>query len=129
MRLSKLSPYNLLALDSFGACISAFLLINILTSYIHVFGIPRSVLYTLGIPPLCFAMFDLIAISLTESKKIVSLKIIASLNLAYCLLSLTMASVHYEKITLWGWGYLLIEVLIVVGLALLEFRVAGNLKA
>ncbi len=129
MKFISLNPKQLLIIDGLGALVSALTLGFILPQFESLFGIPEKLLHLLAIPPVVFFFIDMYGFISPPAKMKQLLKFIASANLAYCLLSLTLASTHYEKITLWGWGYLLIEVLVVVGLALLEFRVAENSKA
>jgi hypothetical protein len=52
------------------------------------------------------------------------LKGIALMNLGYGILSLSLASLHYREITLWGWSYIILEVIVIYLLAMIEWRVA-----
>jgi hypothetical protein len=119
-------PKNLFLIDGLGAILSAFLLGVVLVKLERFFGIPASTLYFLAILPIFFAIFDFYCF-LNKIKNVGdSLKIIATLNLLYCFLSLGLAVYHIDTITSLGWAYLLIEVLIVASLAILELEVARS---
>jgi len=124
LKLRKPNVRQLLLIDGVGALLSAFLLGVVLVKYEVTFGIPVKSLYLLAAIPIFFALYDFTCY-LSKSKKTARLlQIIASANLVYCLISLALAWSHRETITLWGWGYLIAEVLIVVALAIIEFKTA-----
>ena len=119
---------RLLTIDLFGALTSALLLGVVLPAYQPLFGIPRSVLSVLALPPLAFAAFDgwsLRAQPLVLPRRV---RTIAGLNVAYCCLSAALALLHAGQLTVLGWGYLLGELFIVLLLATWQWR-AGNRTA
>jgi hypothetical protein len=54
------------------------------------------------------------------------LRVIAVLNGSYCLLSLGVGWAHRGELTGLGWGYLVSEILLVLGVAALEWRSATS---
>jgi hypothetical protein len=59
----------------------------------------------------------------------VFLKTIAFVNLLYCFLSIGFAIYHHQSITLAGWSYLIVELLIVITLVFIEFKTAAVIEA
>lgn len=118
------NPQQLFLLDGLGAVLSAFLLGVVLVRLESYFGIPVSTLYILAALPVFFAVFDAFCYYKGADRYGSLLKVIAIVNLLYCCLSLGFAFFHFEKITYLGWGYIIIEVLIVLAIARLEFQVA-----
>jgi len=121
-------PKTLFAIDGLGALSSAFLLAVVLVRWESFFGIPVDILYLLASVPLVFAAYDLACFLILTSILPFHIRMIAWLNFAYCLLSLGLALNHLPSITIWGWIYLIAEILIVVLLAILELRLAKYLE-
>lgn len=118
------TPKQLFLIDAGGALLSALLLGVVLVRLEDFFGIPRSALYLLAVIPCFFAIYDLLCYFFTKQKAAHLLRIIAYANILYCCLSIGLAFYHAESITIFGWLYILGEVLIVVLLALLELKTA-----
>jgi len=121
-------PKKLFLIDGTGAIISAILLGLVLVQFEEFFGIPRPTLYVLALFPILFALYDLYCFFKEPQSINVFLKGIAIMNLLYCILSLGLAIFHHQTLTLFGWIYILLEVLIVIALANLEYRVARRFK-
>lgn len=124
----SVSPKKLFILDGLGALLSAFLLGVVLVQLESYFGIPRNTLYFLAFLPCLFVVYDLFCYWRVEQNIGFFLKVIAAINVMYCCLSLGLAFYHMERITILGWGYILIEILIVLAVAILEWRVGGALE-
>lgn len=122
------NPKSLFIIDGLGALLSSFLLGVLLVHWQPIFGIPTATLYFLAAIPVGFAVFDAFAFCMAQENTTRLLRIIASLNLTYCLLSLALATQHATSITLWGWAYLGGEIMVVLVLAFLELRVAKSLQ-
>lgn len=117
------NPKQLFLLDGFGALLSSFLLGVILVEFKNLFGIPVPTLYFLAILPGTFAIYDLYCF--TSVKNIgLYLKSLAHINASYCCISLGFAFYHVDTITVLGWIYILLEILIVLVLANLEINIA-----
>ena len=114
---------KLFLLDGCGAILSAFLLGIVLVEFESVFGIAKSVLYSLAMLPCFFAVYDFYCFFKITNNLGRFLKGIAVANLLYCCLSIGLVSLHYQETTCWGWTYIIIEVIVVVGIAFIELRV------
>ena len=55
------------------------------------------------------------------------MKGIAIINLTYCCISILFAFYHLGTITIFGWSYLTIEILIIIILTIIEYKVAKRL--
>jgi len=119
--------HKLFLLDGLGALLSAFLIGVVLVKFNSLFGIPISALYFLALLPCLFAMYDFYCYQKKNINTGLSLKIIAVVNVLYCCLSLGLAFYHREEITVLGWGYIIVEIVIVLVLAKLEFEVGERL--
>ena len=117
------NPKLLFKIDAIGAILSAFLLGVVLVYFQDYIGIPEYTLYLLAVFPVFFAVFDFIAIGNEEGIS-ANLKIVSIMNASYCLISVSFAFVHISSITVLGWFYIIGEVLIVLLLAILEYRVS-----
>jgi hypothetical protein len=115
---------QLLRLDAFGALLSAFFLGVCLVHFQPLVGIPTSALYLLAIFPVIFACYDVYYLLLKQTQLAKGLKGIAIANIAYCVFSIVVSFKHFNDITILGWGYMIIEVIIVLILAIIEFRTA-----
>lgn len=120
---------NLFLIDAFGALVSAFLLGVVLVKLERIFGIPPTTLYILASLPVFFALYDFYCFRKKDDNLGIYLRAIAIVNLLYCCMSIAFAFYHYEEITLLGWLYILVEIIIVALLAVVELRVAQRLIA
>ena len=127
---SKLSvkPNLLFLVDGLGALVSVVLLGVVLVKLEFIFGIPAKALYLLASIPCLFAFYDFYCYKLAKQKYATFLKGIAIANLSYCCISIAITTYHYKTITLYGWSYILIELIIVFFLAQIELNTAKALK-
>lgn len=121
-----IKPRTLFLIDGMGALISAFLLGVVLVHFEFFFGIPQKVLYLLASIPLFFALYDLVCYIWAVKRLALLLRLIAFANISYCILSIIMAFVHRNSISIWGWAYILGEIVIVLLLAKIELQAANN---
>lgn len=120
-------PKKLFLIDGLGAILSAFLLGFVLVKLESVFGIPSTTLYFLAAIPVFFACYDLYC-SRKNNDNLGQLLIgIAIMNLTYCCISIGFAFYHFGTITVFGWSYITMEILIIVTLAIVELKVAKRL--
>ncbi len=124
----SLNPKRLLLIDGLGAIVSAFLLGVVLVYFEGIFGIPRKTLYFLAFLPCIFAVYDAYCYLRIDERLDVFLRIIAFTNLSYCFISLGLAFYHHQKLSYWGWAYILLEILIVVILVCIELKIASKIK-
>jgi len=123
------NPKKLFLIDGLGAILSAFLLGVVLVKYESVFGIPLTTLYFLAAIPVLFAMHDLCCSKKNNDQIGKLLKRVAILNFLYCCISIVLAFYHFKTITIFGWTYILVEILIVLILAIIEYKVASRLNS
>jgi len=120
-------PKKLFLIDGLGAILSAFLLGFVLVKLERVFGIPSKTLYFLATMPVFFLSYDLYCTRKNKDDLGQFMKGIAIINLTYCCISIVFAFYHFGTITIFGWSYLLMEILIIITLAIIEFKVAKKL--
>ena len=108
------NPTKLFIIDGLGAILSAFLLGYVLDKFENIFGIPSKTLYTLAAMPVFFAFYDLYCIRNKKDDLGHFMKGIAIMNLTYCCISILFAFYHLGTITIFGWSYLIIEILIII---------------
>ncbi|MGG6232245.1 hypothetical protein [Tenacibaculum sp. SDUM215027] len=120
-------PKKLFLIDGLGAILSAFLLGVVLVNFESIIGIPPSTLYLLAVLPIFFAVYDFYCYQKTDNSLKPFLRGIAILNLLYCCLSIGVAFYHFKTITSIGWGYILVEVSIIIILSIVELTIAKRL--
>ena len=123
---AELNPKKLFLIDGFGAILSAFLLGVVLVKFEEIFGIPTSVLYFLATIPIFFVIYDVFCYQ-KHLKIGLLLKGIAVLNMLYCCVSIGLISYHFSSITILGWTYIIVEIILVSFLAMIEFRVGKRI--
>ncbi len=96
-------PKKFFLIDGIGALTSAFLLGVVLVQFETVFGIPIKVLKILATLPILFALFDIYGFCSSSRKTPQLLSVLGYVNLIYCALSLGLAFLHIETITIFGW--------------------------
>lgn len=122
-------PRQLFLINGLGALLSAFLLGFVLVKLERFFGIPQTTLYFLALLPCLFATYDLFCFKVITKNAGAFLKVIAFANLAYCFISIGMAIYHYQKLTVIGWSYISLEVMVLIFLISIEFKTAHKLDA
>jgi hypothetical protein len=120
------NPRQLFLIDGLGALLSTFLLGVVLVQFEDFFGIPTNVLYFLAFLPCLFAIYDFYCYQKVPDNIDFYIKIIAVANLLYCLLSMGLALYHFQKITIYGWIYILLEILILILLITIQFKIVGK---
>jgi len=131
--MSKLSnffahqPKKLFLTDALGASLSVFLLYGIVAGLESQFGMPSSLTSALALTVAFFAGYSFFCYAF-GLRSAFYLRLIAGANLLYCTLTLCLLLYHAEQLKLFGWLYLLVEIAIVVCLAGLELKVAGEIK-
>lgn len=115
---------RLFLVDGLGAAVSAVLLGVVLVRLYNIFGIPASALYLLALVPCLFLVYDLYCYFIVKKDLGIYLKVIAIANVLYCFLSLGLAIYHRDELTVLGWGYILIEILVICVLSTIEWKVA-----
>lgn len=115
---------QLLLLDGIGAVLSAFIHGCILVYFEDEIGMPVRVLYSLAFIAVLYAFYSLSSYYFVKEKHARNLKIIAFLNLAYCLLTVILLFIHAESINQLGWIYFALEILVISSLGIFEWSMA-----
>ena len=113
-------------IDGFGAILSVYFLGFVLVKLEKLFGIPSSVLYFLASIPIFFMIYDFYCYW-KHIKIGLLLKGIAVLNLVYCCLSIGLISYYFNTIKILGWTYIIVEIILIIFLAMIEFRVGEKI--
>lgn len=122
-------PRQLILVDGMGTLVTAFFLLVVLHQLEIYFGIPYYLLQFLAIFPFLFFIFDLFVYLKVKDHYATYLKLIASFNWGYCLVSLSVMAYHYGEIKPLGMLYLFGEIVIVFTIAYIEWLTAKNLKS
>jgi len=117
-----LTPKKLFKLDSIGALISAFLLGVVLVNMEKVFGMPSRILYFLALVACIFAVYSFWHYRNIKENWQAYLKAIALANLAYCCLTIGLLFYFRQQLTILGFLYFGMEVLVIVSLAVFELK-------
>ena len=121
--LSKYNSSKIFLLDASGAFVSIILLF-FLYIFEEYFGMPRNILAVfIGIASVLF-LYSVIIYLINPLRWTFYLKIIALLNLGYCLFTLYHVFQCFETLTLCGQFYFVGEVLVIIFLAIYELRTA-----
>jgi hypothetical protein len=113
-------------IDSIGAVISACMLGLALVHFQQYIGMPAKVLYSLAAIASVFAVYSFLGYLGKLWPHTIALKVISLGNLAYCSLTVFLMINHYESLTVLGITYFVTEKLIVVPLAILEWKTSKS---
>ena len=117
------APKTLFLIDGLGGVLSTLCLIGIL--YFDAFsGMPESSLYLFITIGSCCAVYSLSCYVYKPEKWRKYLKLSAAANLFYCVLTAIAVEQHADRLTLTGYSYFIAEIIVIVILALCEFRAA-----
>ncbi|MGB0885578.1 MAG: hypothetical protein ACPGVH_07130 [Chitinophagales bacterium] len=122
------NPKNIFILDALGALVSILLLGGVLVHFENYFGIPKNTLYILASCPIIFVVYDLICFYFIHNQLDKHLKLVATLNLLYILLSISLAYFHTDSITWLGYIYIIGEIIILLALVLFEWKMSNTIK-
>ncbi len=123
-----LNQKNIFILDGVGAILSACFTGLILTRYSLFLGINVSLLQSLALIPATYAIYSLSCyFFITKTKPWMLLTVIYA-NLSYCLISAAIIFFR-ERITSTGRLLLTVEVIIILLVVLIEFKIYRKIKA
>ncbi|GEM_PF-1610196 len=118
----------LFLIDACGALVTACFLGVVWRSHPDYIGMPEAVLNGLSLLALLLSACSLSCFLFLKDRRPFFLKMIAVANLLYGSLSLALLVFYYSRLTMIGWVYFLLELLIITALAYLEFKVAVKLR-
>ena len=121
------APKKWFLVDGIGAALSALLAGAVLVNFEVFLGLPSSALLKLAIAACLIVIYDihhLLRKDLSPRLLRQRLRVLVSMNAAYVVLSLAFAYNHRQTLTAAGWGYILLEGLVVMSLAVMECKAA-----
>lgn len=119
------NPKKLFLIDGLGAVVSAFSLGVALVYFESIVGMPKNVLYLLAFIPCIFVIYSISCFLRLPNNWRPFLKAIATANLLYCCLSMSLVYYFYPNpLTNLGLLYFLGEFVILIVLIYIEFKVA-----
>ena len=121
MNLNNISPGTLFLVDALGALFSAIMLGILLARFEEFFGVPENLLYILAAIAFAFFLNSLSCFLFNRKNWQPWMRGIAVANALYCVLTAILLVVLHEAITVWGLLYFLVEMLIVLVLARMEW--------
>ncbi len=117
-----LNPRRIFLIDNLGALLSAILYSAVLARLESTFGMPQNVLYGLSFLACAYAIYSCTYYFANSKKWRPYLKIIAIANLLHCCLTVGLVFSYYQKLTILGMCYFAGELIIVMGLAVVELK-------
>lgn len=120
-------PRLLFVIDASGALITAFFLGIVWTDYCACTGMPQPALRKLFIIALLLSAYSVSCLWLFKNIRAFFIQLIAVANLLYSIATLSLLLLYYPKLSVMGIAYFLTELLIITGLAYLEFKVAAKI--
>ena len=121
-------PKKLFLIDGLGAIVSAFFLGVILTKYEPSFGMPKTALYFLALIACFFTVYSISCCFLVVKNYRPYLNGIAIANLSYCCITIALVLYFYQKLTILGWTYFVLELIVLGVLTRLEGKAIAQLN-
>ncbi len=115
---------RLFLFDSFGAANSTLMLGLVLPFFSGYFGMPPHVLYALAACALFLTFLSGICFFVKPKRWRFFLRVIATMNIAYCILSVVFVYLFWSSLTHLGVIYFIIEKVVVLILAAIEINVS-----
>jgi hypothetical protein len=121
MPLRPVDPYQIFMIDGIGAILSAsiLLIISLLSDYI---GLSSFTLQCLSLFAFLLATYSWTMFWIRPQRWVPRLRIVSIFNFIYCAITLMLVMLHWSTITKLGIAYFIIEKLIVIPLAILEWK-------
>jgi hypothetical protein len=120
--MKKIRKENIFIIDSLGAFLSTLCLVFIIC-YEELFGMPKTNLYLFVTIGFLFSVYSITChfFDLSNWKKY--LKIIATLNILYCIFTIFSILQNLKSLTNYGFIYFVLELTIIITLVAFELRV------
>jgi hypothetical protein len=122
MHPTPTAPYRLFRIDGLGALLSSLLLL-VMIAWPEVFGMPRTVLFALLPFALAFAAYSMGCAHFRPARWQPLLAGIATANLLYATVTLTLVCVYFEQLTFLGKSVFLAEIVVILVVVGVELRV------
>lgn len=119
----KLDQKNIFLFDGIGAVLSASLMFLLIAQFESFFGLPQKSAYFLTIFPVLYLIFSFYCHFNPSDSWKANLKGVISANLLYCFISIGVFMYHVDVLTPYGLTYFVLEILVVIGVVVMELRV------
>lgn len=117
---------KLFLIDSLGATLTALLLGVLLPNVREYIGMPSKVLYVLAAQAFLYAVYSMLMYLSSIKKWQPYMKGIAIANAFYCVITISLMSYFHPQLTALGIAYFLVEVIIIMSLSVLEWKMAKD---
>ena len=114
------NPKKMLLIDALGASLTALFLAGILIPFQKIFGMPLIILIMLAGFAGIFAGNSFLSLLFPLNYQIIFLKVMVFWNSFYCCITAFLILVYFEKLTSLGLIYFISEIMIILGLVVLE---------
>jgi len=119
--MEKISGHKIFLLDAGGA-FASIIFLSFLYFFNDFFGMPKSVIKMfIGISTAYF-VYSTITYFIKPINWYFYLKIIAALNISYCLFTFYHLLQHLDTLTLYGHSYFIVEILVILILSTYELK-------
>ncbi len=125
---STLTPGTLFLIDSSGAFLTGIFLGLVLYRWEEYFGMPRNVLFPLSVLAFIFSIYSFSCYFFSGRNWRGMLTLIAVANGIYCCISMALVIFYRERLTILGWAYFIIEIIVITLLVYLEWRTVMRAK-
>ncbi len=123
--MHRINSQNIFLIDGVGAGLSALMLL-LLFYFESTFGMPKTALKVLIPIAFIFTIYSLSCYLLRPIQWRIFLKIIAVANLLYCCLTIVIVVQHADMLTIFGKIYFLMELIVIVMLVGVEWRLVRS---
>ena len=118
-------PRKIFLLDAIGALITSIMVGSVLVKFYQYFLVPVEILYVLAAIALMFSIYSFYCFWVFPKRWNRYLFFIAFANCAYCLVTIGMLLLYADTITHLTYFYFILEIIIVVMLVFLEWKIAS----
>ena len=122
------SPKRVFLLDGLGALLSALFLFIIVSFFGQKFGLPDKALYLLLTLALTFSVYSLFCYYFRDKQWKLFLRAILIANLLYIILTIMTLINNSNSVTILGFFYFTIEILIISIIVMIEFKTINKYK-
>lgn len=119
----KTNPKKIFLIDGVGAFLSAFFLGIILVKFEVQFGMPKTILFFLSSVACLFMLYSFCCYLLVVNNWRTLLKLIIAANTIYCCFTIGLLFYFYKSLTILGFIYFLLELILLISLILIERKV------
>ena len=122
-----LSSKRIFLIDGMGAIASAVFLGYVLVIYQEYIGMPVGTLKFLSSIAVVFAIYSLANFFIYTNNWLYYIRLIAIANSIYCLITLGLVLYHFQKLSVLGITYFLVEIVVIIALVNLELKVSRHI--